>query len=156
MKTLQSLRRAAAGAALVLACAPLSAHAQAQASAPGGTGPRAGMGMMGQNLGIAYERAVADGTPEQKARMHALVQTAEADLQPLQKQLRDGHRQALQLLSQPKVDRAALETVRASEVQILDQISRRLVRAGADAAELMTPAQRARFFNERLRHRGNY
>ncbi|TFW27368.1 periplasmic heavy metal sensor [Massilia arenosa] len=179
MSTSHTLRYWAGGAAIALAaCA-----AQAQPPGPGmmgqpgmgpGTmGPRTGMGpgqgpmgqrgamglgegMMGGHLGIAYERAVADGTADQKARMHTLVQAAEADLQPLRQQLRDGHRQAMQLLSQPKVDRSALETVRAHEVQILDQISRRLVRAGADAAELMTPAQRARFFNERLQHRGNY
>jgi Spy/CpxP family protein refolding chaperone len=46
---------------------------------------------------------------------------------------------------QPTVDRMALERLRAEKMQYADAVSKRLVTAVADAAEVLTPEQRVRF-----------
>jgi Spy/CpxP family protein refolding chaperone len=43
------------------------------------------------------------------------------------------------------VDRAALETLRVEQMHQMDMVSKRVVTALADAAEVMTPEQRVRF-----------
>jgi len=46
------------------------------------------------------------------------------------------------VLSQDHVDRAALETLRAEQLQLAEQASRRLTQALADVADVLTVAQR--------------
>jgi Spy/CpxP family protein refolding chaperone len=47
------------------------------------------------------------------------------------------------LLMAPAIDRAALEQWRAAQMQRMDDISRRVVAAVEDGAEVLTPEQRA-------------
>jgi periplasmic protein CpxP/Spy len=56
--------------------------------------------------------------------------------------MREGRHQALALLSQPTIDRGALEALRANQLQMAEQASRRLTQALADAADVLTPEQR--------------
>jgi Spy/CpxP family protein refolding chaperone len=56
--------------------------------------------------------------------------------------MRNARRQAVTLLSQPAIDRAALEALRADQLQLAEQASRRLTQALADVADVLTPAQR--------------
>jgi Spy/CpxP family protein refolding chaperone len=58
--------------------------------------------------------------------------------------MRDARRQARQLLTAPTVDRPALEALRAAQLAEADAASRRMVQAIADAAEVLTPEQRAK------------
>jgi Spy/CpxP family protein refolding chaperone len=105
--------------------------------------------MSQENIAKHIERMVAhvlpNGTPEQKARLKEIAEACAADMKPLHQQLRDGHKQAVQILTQPTIDRAALETVRSAQMQRMDQASRRMSQAAADAAEVLTPEQRAKF-----------
>jgi len=48
-------------------------------------------------------------------------------------------------LAQPAIDRAALETLRADHMKKMDLMSRRVLAAAMDAAEVLTPEQRAKF-----------
>lgn len=89
------------------------------------------------------ERMLSDGTPEQKAKVSAIAKAALNDLQPLREKHRAARADAMKILSQPTIDRTALEKIRASELQLADQISRRMTQAMADAAEVLTPEQRA-------------
>jgi Spy/CpxP family protein refolding chaperone len=84
------------------------------------------------------------GTPEQTQRLVAIAGAAMADLQPLRAQARQARMQGLQLLAAPVIDRAALEQQRAAQVQAFDARSRRMLQAMADAADVLTPEQRAR------------
>jgi Spy/CpxP family protein refolding chaperone len=52
----------------------------------------------------------------------------------------------------PVVDRAALEQLRVEQMQRMDLVSRRILVAVEDAADVLTPEQRARFA-EQLRSR---
>ena len=81
-------------------------------------------------------------TDAQKAQIEPLVRQALADLLPLHDHARDFHQQALAALSGDRVDRVALETLRAEHMQAADAASRRITQALADMADVLTPAQR--------------
>jgi len=83
-----------------------------------------------------------DATDAQKAQLDPLVKQAVADLMPLHSQVHDFHAQALALLSQDRIDRAAIESMRAEHIQAADQASRRIAQLLGDVAEVLTPAQR--------------
>ncbi|UUZ56991.1 hypothetical protein LP419_20025 [Massilia sp. H-1] len=55
----------------------------------------------------------------------------------------------------PAIDRVALEKVRADQMQIADALSKRVLTAVEDAAEVLTPEQRLRF-QKHLQSRGHH
>jgi periplasmic protein CpxP/Spy len=83
-----------------------------------------------------------DATDEQKRALEPIVKQAAKDLLPARENLHAGRREAIELLTQERVDPAALEALRAKQIALADETSRRLTRAIADAAEVLTPAQR--------------
>jgi Spy/CpxP family protein refolding chaperone len=83
-------------------------------------------------------------TPQQKDRLVAIASAAQADLRPLREQQRASRLRGMQLLEATTIDRAALEQVRVAQMQAGDGRSRRMVQAMADAAEVLTPEQRAK------------
>lgn len=85
-----------------------------------------------------------DGTPEQQARLAAIAKAAAKDLAPVRDELVAGRRQAVEILTAPQVDRAALEAHRARQMQLAITASERLTAAVADAAEVLTPEQRVK------------
>ena len=91
------------------------------------------------------EKIAPDATPQQKARLQEIAKSAFADLQPVHGQLREAHKKAHALLMAPVIDRGALEALRVEQVQRVDAISKRLLTAVEDAADILTPEQRARF-----------
>jgi len=103
------------------------------------------------------ERMLPDGTPEQKTKVRAIAKAAMNDLRPLHEQHRAAREQVAKVLSQPTIDRAALEKARARESQLAEQMSKRKTQALADAAEVLTPEQRAKAaerFKKHREHRG--
>jgi Spy/CpxP family protein refolding chaperone len=83
-----------------------------------------------------------DATDAQKTRIGPLVKQAVNDLLPLHEQLRAAHAQAIEGLTQPTVDRTALEAARVTHLQLADQASKRFVQLIADVGDVLTPAQR--------------
>jgi Spy/CpxP family protein refolding chaperone len=83
-----------------------------------------------------------DATDVQKQQLAPIVKAAARDLLPMRDRMHDARQQAVTLLSQPTVDRAALEALRAGQLQLAEQTSRRLTQALADAADVLTPEQR--------------
>jgi len=83
-----------------------------------------------------------NATPEQQEKLTAIAKQAAKDLEPLRGQAMETRKQAMELLSQPSVDRAALEKLRVSKLQHADAMSRRVTQALGDAAEVLTPEQR--------------
>lgn len=101
------------------------------------------------------KRLVPDATAEQKTKLSAIAKTAFTDLRPLQEKSREARAQGMKLLAQPTIDRNALEQVRQTQQQLDDQRSRRMTQAFADAAEVLTPAQRVKAAEE-LGKRGHH
>src|SRR5215471_18374854 len=83
-----------------------------------------------------------DATDAQRLQLAPIVKSAARDLLPVRTKIHEARRQAVQLLSQDPVDRAALEALRTEQLQLIEQASRRLTQALADLAEVLTPEQR--------------
>jgi periplasmic protein CpxP/Spy len=83
-----------------------------------------------------------DATDAQKQQLAPIVKAAARDLVPMRAQFQDARRRAVDLLSSERVDRAALETLRADQLRLAEQASIRFTQALADIADVLTPAQR--------------
>lgn len=79
---------------------------------------------------------------EQQEKLGAIAKSTIKDLLPVREKMVAARRQGRDLLTQPTVDRAALEKLRAEQIATADGASKRLVQALADAAEVLTPEQR--------------
>jgi Spy/CpxP family protein refolding chaperone len=90
------------------------------------------------------EQCAADASSDQKARLADIANAALTDLRPAHEQFREGHARAHALLMAPVIDRAALEQLRLEQMQRMDFVSRRIVAAVEDGADLLTPEQRAK------------
>ena len=57
-------------------------------------------------------------------------------------------------ISAPSIDRARIESLRSEQVRALDEASKKLVLAFSDAAEVLSPEQRAALAETIARHHG--
>ncbi len=159
-------RLGAAVAALALA-AMVGAALAGSASAGWGWGPGGHgfghHGMMGETMDPAevkerVERMVAhiaievDATDEQKQKLTGIFVGAANDLMPIHAEFMESRQagELVGLLTAPAVDRAAIESFRAEKMALADKASRRIAQALGEAAEVLTPAQRAEV-GERLK-----
>lgn len=115
------------------------------AGGPFGGGPFAGHGI---------DRALeaVDASPEQEKRIWAIIDATRAELRPLGREFRDARGTVKELLGAGNIDRAAVEKLRAERIAAIDAASRKLTEAVVDAAEVLTPEQRAKLasrFEER-------
>jgi Spy/CpxP family protein refolding chaperone len=94
-----------------------------------------------------------DATDEQKQRLAPIVKQAAKDLLPLREKMQAARKQAVELLTRDTIDRAAIEALRAEQLQLAEQASRRVAQALADAAEVLTPAQRKELAGRIGKHR---
>ena len=85
-----------------------------------------------------------DATTEQQAKLSTVAAAAAADLMPLHQEFFAAHQKVIALLRQPTIDRAAIEALRAEQIARADAASKRLTQALVDAAEILTPEQRAK------------
>jgi Spy/CpxP family protein refolding chaperone len=100
-----------------------------------------------QAMAMAHLQKMLDqvgATAEQKARIDAILRAGMGSMMGMHQSMEDTHRQLHALLTAPTIDRDALEQLRATQIAQLDQASRTMVRAMADAAEVLTPEQRAK------------
>ena len=83
-----------------------------------------------------------DATEAQKQALAPIVTSAARDLVPLHDRLHAARDQAVALLTQPTIDRTAIESLRANQLALAEQASKRLAQALADVADVLTPEQR--------------
>lgn len=91
---------------------------------------------------------------DQKSRINAIVGAMMKDMQPLRQQRFDARREAIEILTRPTVDRAAIEAFRVEKLRLADAASQRLTQGIADIAEVLTPEQRAALAEKFSRGRG--
>lgn len=96
-----------------------------------------------------------DATDAQKQQLGPIVKAAARDLLPMRERMRDARLQAVAVLSQPSIDRAAIEALRANQLQLAEQASKRFTEALADVADVLTPEQRKQLAERMSRWRGH-
>jgi Spy/CpxP family protein refolding chaperone len=103
-------------------------------------------GEMAEHLQVHVQHVLAevDATPEQQAQVKEIVAAATKDLLALRAEHGGAHKELHEIFTAPIIDRAKLEAVRAGHMQALDVASKRCATALADAAEVLTPEQRAK------------
>lgn len=93
--------------------------------------------------GVRHLGIEIDATPEQEAAMIDIAIGVAREIRPLKERMQLTGQELKSLLTAPTIDRAALESLRASRVAEAERISKTLVDAVADLAEVLTPEQRA-------------
>jgi Spy/CpxP family protein refolding chaperone len=106
------------------------------------------------DAGVRWMLADTNASEEQQKRIAEIAAGAMTELRPLRERHREARRKVIEILSQPTVDRAALESLRAEEMQLADQVTKRMTRAMADAAEVLTPEQRLQLAEKMKQRRG--
>ncbi len=99
-----------------------------------------------------------DATPDQKEKLTDIVKGAARDLAPLRGNMYRVRQQTVDLMGAESVDRAAIENLRADQLALMDAASKRLTKALADVADVLTVEQRrklaarAQRFGHRFQH----
>ena len=83
-----------------------------------------------------------DATDDQREQVRAIATAALADMGEFRDFKREGREALIEALTQETVDREALEALRQNKLATADRASQRLLTALADAADVLTPAQR--------------
>ena len=96
-----------------------------------------------------------DATDEQRAQVKSVVQGAIEDLMQLREEHQSNRKAMIAALIKPDVDRAELDRIRGAEISLMDRGSQRIVTALADAADALTPEQRAQLAEMAGRWRGD-
>jgi periplasmic protein CpxP/Spy len=81
---------------------------------------------------------------DQKSRIEAILHAGFAPMADVHRDLPKTHRALHAIFSAQTIDRGALEELRAAEIARIDVASRALAKSLADAAEVLTPEQRAK------------
>jgi len=100
---------------------------------------------------VKWTLADVSATEAQQKQISAIAAAAAADLKPLRDKHHAVRASAAAALTQPTIDRTALEGLRVQELELADTVSRRLTQALGDAAEVLTPEQRAKLA-EKVQH----
>ena len=95
-----------------------------------------------------------DATDEQSARIATLVTAVAKDMRPIRDQVHATAREIRDLLLSDTIDREAMEQIRAERIAEADRLSRNLLTAAADVAEVLTPEQR-KVLEERMQEFGH-
>jgi Spy/CpxP family protein refolding chaperone len=91
-------------------------------------------------------------TDDQKQKINAITKSAFTDLQPLHQQRRDLRHKAMALLTQPTIDQAAFDQLQTQQQQLADKISQRREQSLIEAAQVLTPEQRAKLAERWQKH----
>ena len=97
-----------------------------------------------------------DASEEQTHEVQEIIQKTVGDLYPLKDQHRANRQAFRETLAQPTIDRHALENIRTAELQLVETMSSRVVKAIADTADVLTPEQRTELAEMAARFHGKH
>jgi Spy/CpxP family protein refolding chaperone len=103
----------------------------------------------GADRAVRHLAIEIDATNEQQEKLRAIVKGVVKDLLPIREKAVSARERGRVLLTQPTVDRTAIEALRAEQLSLVDAASKRFAQALGDAAEVLTPEQR-RKLDERI------
>jgi Spy/CpxP family protein refolding chaperone len=83
-----------------------------------------------------------DATAEQQDKLRGIVKGAVKDLLPMREKSLAARQRGRVILTQPSIDRAAIEALRVEQMALADAASKRFAQALGDAADVLTPDQR--------------
>lgn len=107
-----------------------------------------------QRIEKRVDRALdgTDATADQKKQIADIMSSAFTDMKPLREQ-RLANRKAMQeALQAPTIDPAKIESIRAEQMKIADESSKRFTKALTDAGNVLTAQQRQAFFKNWNHH----
>ncbi len=139
--------------AKVMACEHGMGHGGPQAFMSGGQMDTERMGKFADKR---IERMLDDvkASDAQKEKASAIVKASLEKGAPLAKQMRDKHIQMRKLMSAATLDKAAIEAMRAEQIKLADEASRRMTSTMLAVAEVLTPEQRAQLAEKMEKRRG--
>lgn len=120
---------------------------------------RAGFGDRGERMGAFMEWRIesaledVDASPEQIARVQAILSEARDEILPELMEMRGTREAFAEIMGSTTIDRAAAEELRAERLAAFDALSARGLDAMLDAAEVLTPEQRAELAETMGEHR---
>jgi len=97
-----------------------------------------------------------DATAEQKKKVADILQAAFKDLRPLRDKRIENRKAMEAALQAPTIDPARIEAIRAEQMKVADEASKRFTKALEDAGNALSAGQRQAFFkawNERMARR---
>jgi periplasmic protein CpxP/Spy len=96
----------------------------------------------GADRAIRHLAIEIDATTDQQEKLRAIVKGAVKDLLPMREKALAARQRGRVLLTQPTIDRVAIEALRAEQLALADTASKRFAQALGDASEVLTPEQR--------------
>jgi len=111
----------------------------------------------GADRAVRHLAIEIDASSEQEQKLRAIVKEALKDLLPMRETALAARQRVHVLLTQPTIDRAAIEALRTEHLALADAASKRFAQALGDVAEVLTPEQRRRIDNRLMefrQHRG--
>lgn len=85
---------------------------------------------------------------EQKDKLKALFKTTMGEVRPERSDRKEMRDEVIKLLEAPTIDRNAIEALRVKHVARIEEKSKTIAKAVADAAEILTPEQRKKLIEE--------
>ena len=85
-----------------------------------------------------------DATAEQEDKLWDIIDKTRSEMRPAFREFRETREEIAGILGAPTIDRAALEKLRSERIATIDATSKRMTEALANAAEVLTPEQRAK------------
>lgn len=109
---------------------------------PGGFGGR-GFGSHRMERGVDRVMWFIDASSEQRSKIKGVIERTADDLLALREKHVASHRQISAVLGAATIDRAKLDALRTEQMALADTASKKITDAVAEAAEVLTPTQRA-------------
>jgi protein CpxP len=101
-----------------------------------------------QRIEKRVDRALkdTDATAEQKKKVTEIIQAGFTDLKPVHAKSKESFKAMKEAMQAPTIDKAKVEAIRAEQMKLADDSSKRITKAMTDAGDVLNQAQRQAFF----------